>query len=335
MTLTLAEFVDRSNVTEVGYKTGLPFNQTHPKGWEPGVVWHGGGGVGISQPRRHDGSEVDHASLLREWGFDPTLYAVEGPLEYRQWDASTQLGTETFRYYKAKIVPRIAEDYASLPDLINQIRKHKKMSRVPPTGEGAFCVFLSDWQLGKGEGDGTEGTIGRLMRMIDGVEERIKELRRIGRALGSLYVFGLGDIVEGCTGFYCVAADTPVLNRDLEWVPAGRLRPGDQLYSVEEEGRSNNSRKYQFGEVTAHQVVPLPSVRVHVSNGDEFVCTPEHPVLARPVRRKGGPAPYRWVRAADLMSRPYEVPKMFSPWERGISRDHGWLAGLFVWRRHL
>lgn len=203
MTMSLAEFVGQSaNVQQVGFKTGLPHNMNHPKGWEPGVVWTGGGGVGISKPRPYDGREVDHAGLLKEWGFDPSLYAIEGALEYRQWDAATAMGQETFRYYKAKIVPRVAEEFASLPALIEQVRKHKKSTRVPPTGEGAFCVFLSDWQLGKGEGDGSEGTLGRLLRMIDGVEDRIRELRKIGRSLGELYVFGLGDIVEGCTGFY-------------------------------------------------------------------------------------------------------------------------------------
>ena len=204
-TPSLADFIleNATNVDLVEHQVLTP-NSKHPKGWEPGVVWSGDGGVGISQPREFDGSPVDHAELLKEWGFDPEKYEVEGPLEYRQWDAAIGLGdTKTMRYYKAKVVPRAWTEMASLDALIKQVKSHKKPKKQAPTGEDAFVVALADWQIGKTDIGGTsQDTIKKILTMIDEVEERVKELRKTGRTLGSLYVLGLGDMIERCSGFY-------------------------------------------------------------------------------------------------------------------------------------
>lgn len=205
MTQSLADFVasNTDNVDQVSHRIVVPKSK-HPKGWEPGVVWDGSQGVGVSKPQPYDGSEVDHPSLLVQWGFDPEKYEIEGPLEYRQWDTNVGGGViETMRYYKAKIVARSFAPMASMDDLIAQIKKHKKLKKTPPVGEGAFVVALADWQLGKTDIGGTsEDTTDKILRMIDEVDVRIKELRKAGRELGTLYVLGLGDMIERCSGFY-------------------------------------------------------------------------------------------------------------------------------------
>lgn len=201
----LADFLleNATNVDQVTHQLTVPKSK-HPKGWEPGVVWGGTEGVGVSKPVPYDGTEVDHASLLTEWGFDPERYEIEGSLEYRQWDAAIGEGiVQTMRYYKAKIAPRSSLPMASLDDLISLVKKHKKSKVKVPTGESAFVVVLADWQLGKTDLDGTSAdTTDKILAMIDQVEDRIKELRRVGRPVGVLYVFGLGDMVESCSGFY-------------------------------------------------------------------------------------------------------------------------------------
>lgn len=152
MSQSLADFIlsGTSNVEQVSHTLSIP-RPKHPKGWEPGVVWSGGGGVGVSKPREFDGSPVDHAELLQEWGFDPEAYEIEGPLEYRQWDAAIGAGeVRTMRYYKAKVVPRSFAPMASLDGLLKDIKSHKKLKKAAPTGEDAFVVALADWQLGKG-----------------------------------------------------------------------------------------------------------------------------------------------------------------------------------------
>ena len=56
--------------------------------------------------------------------------------------------------------------------------------------------------MGKRDGDGTQGIVKRIEQMIPDVTARIKDLKKNGVDLANLYVFGLGDIVEGCDGFY-------------------------------------------------------------------------------------------------------------------------------------
>jgi hypothetical protein len=196
----------------------------HPQGWEPGVVWDGKSGTAISKPIPAD-QPVDHAALLTEWGFDPTTHMIlEGSLEYRQWDANVGGGEiKTLRYYKAKIVRGAQLPEADLKDLFDQIRKAKTPVRVPEVGDDAFCVFLADWQIGKGENGGTPATVERLLSAADAVEGRIKELRRLGRPLGSLYVFGLGDLLEGCSGWYDMQEWQVDLNRRDQFQTVVRL----------------------------------------------------------------------------------------------------------------
>lgn len=200
--MDLAEFILTGNVNQVSHSPTPP-KPKHPKGWEPGVVWTGQGGVGVSQPRQFNGGPVDHADLLKEWGFDPDTHEIEGPLEYRQWDANVQGEVTVMRSYKAKIVARSFLPMASLDALLKQVKGHKKLKRATPTGEDAFVVALADWQLGKTDIGGTsQDTTRKILQMIDDVEVRIKELRKAGRQLGSLYVLGLGDMIERCSGFY-------------------------------------------------------------------------------------------------------------------------------------
>ncbi len=123
----------------------------------------------------------------------------------------------------------------------------------------------------------------------------------------------------------------------MRWVRAGDLRVGDGLYALNEQAPGGNGwRSFEKSSVTAHEIKRLPSVRVRFSNGDIMYCTPEHPFLAKPVREHGGSAPYRWVEARHLMDRRHQVAKVFETvWEDGLTRDHGWLAGLFDGEGHL
>ena len=301
----------------------------HPAGWEPGVAWDGTKGTLTTAPL--DSPPNDWAELLAVWGLDPKLHEVVEPVGFRAWDAVMGEGrTQRMYYYRANVRLRQHGTRADVEELCRLISRHRKPKAAAPSGGRAFVVCLNDWQVGKADGDGSDGITRRILAAIDAVEQRIKELRKTGRDLGALYVIGLGDMIENCSDHYCVAADTPVLTDDLRWVPAGSLRPGDGLYALDEDGPGGNSwRKYAFGKVLTHEIRRVPSVRATFANGDSVVCTPEHPFLARKMHAAGGATPYRWVAARDLMTAPYEVAKMMTTWEAGTTRDHGWLAGLY------
>jgi hypothetical protein len=189
-----------------------------PRGWEPGVVWKDNKGTLVSKPM--DDGEHEHSELLTEWGFDPSTHAIRS-LSFRTWEAQIGEGeTKWMRSYKADIERSIdAVEMVDVEELRSYIRSYKPPKNVQSVPKGrtpapdAFCVFLSDFQIGKGEGGGSRRTIERLTALIGLVQERIRELRMGGRPLGELYVFGLGDLVEGCSGQYAQQEFTIDMNR--------------------------------------------------------------------------------------------------------------------------
>jgi DNA polymerase I-like protein with 3'-5' exonuclease and polymerase domains len=127
----------------------------------------------------------------------------------------------------------------------------------------------------------------------------------------------------------CPAPDVRLLTRDLRWVAAGDLRPGDQLWTVDEHlndeqttGRGR-ARRYRPGEVVRSFLTIKERVRVNLETGESVICSDDHPWLAA---RKNGKFKQRWVRARDLTDE-WSVRRCFSPWSAEDTREAGWLAG--------
>jgi len=87
----------------------------------------------------------------------------------------------------------------------------------------AMVVALADWQVGKGEGGGTPATVARITDAYDRLAERLTELRKVGRGVDTVYLVGLGDIVEQCSGHYASQTFTTDLNRREQMRVARRL----------------------------------------------------------------------------------------------------------------
>lgn len=176
----------------------------HPKGWEPGIDTSKN--IIVSKPLPKAIKPEDHKwnIYLAELGFDPKEFEIIEPFEVRTWTANMGAGeTEQFYYYKAKIIsknPTNSKDF-DYKNLLKEIKAYKGQPQKI-TGNSSFIVCLSDWQMGKRDGDGTQGIVKRIEQMIPDVTARIKDLKKNGVDLANLYVFGLGDIVEGCDGFY-------------------------------------------------------------------------------------------------------------------------------------
>lgn len=193
-----------------------------PKGWEPTVAYRPEAGIGEAVSRGYE-QEQEHAKLITDFGFDPETHHLSD-LEYRQWDAAIGNGeTKTMHYYKCKIRAGKQVPSEDLNALIEDIRNWQPQFKDRPYGDDAFCVFLSDFQIGKGEGGGSAVTVERIKSVFDQVLERIGELRAVGRPLGTLYVFGLGDLVEGCSGYYNMQEYQTDLNRRQQSAVVRRL----------------------------------------------------------------------------------------------------------------
>lgn len=184
----------------------------HPKGWEPGLVWEGTKGTLTTAPL--DSKPGNWDELLRVWDLDPAKYEVVEPVQYRAWDTNMGGGeVQRMYYYRATVRSRQQAEAVDLTSLINEVRTHKPAKKAAPTGESAFVLCIADLQAGKPDGDGTEGMVQRYLAGIDGAVERVKELRKAGRSIGPIYVFGLGDLIEQCSGQYPQQAFGVELNR--------------------------------------------------------------------------------------------------------------------------
>lgn len=174
----------------------------HPHGWEPGIEFDGTVGRITSPPLSEPGP--DWSALLERWDMDPSKFEVLEPVQVRTWDSAIGNGeVRTMWYYRANVRLRGATN-VDVAELLAEVRKHRPAKHPPggsaecPPGQ-AFVVAPADWQLGK---EGTAITVARILADIDAIEARIKELRKIGRRIGSIYATLMGDTFESCDGNY-------------------------------------------------------------------------------------------------------------------------------------
>jgi len=202
-----------------------------PKGWEPGVRWSAATGEGTvtTDALAGEPTAAIWAELIADWGLDASaLEIVDGSIELIGWDSPIGGGggaVVRLKRYKAKLRRRTeGADHADIEELCRQASK-RKPRKVPviDVADRALVVAFSDWQLGKGENDGSAGTVDRIIASIDAVVARIAELKRVGRPVGAVYVVGMGDLVEQCGGHYPSQAFTTDLNRREQMRVARRL----------------------------------------------------------------------------------------------------------------
>ena len=187
--------------------------------WTPGVTWMGDEGT-ITTPPVEGESHPDWSGVLRMWGLDPEHFAVVEPVLFNVWGDT--LGILN-RQWKGKVVRKGKQETADIESLIAEIKKHKPRERKEIEGGASLVVCASDWQVGKRDGDGLKGLVGRWLQAIDDVEFRLKELKKLGRPIDSITVLCLGDLVEGCDGHYDIQTFTVEVDRRDQVKIARRL----------------------------------------------------------------------------------------------------------------
>ena len=187
--------------------------------WTPGVTWMGDEGT-ITTPPVEGETHPDWSGVLRMWGLDPEHFAVVEPVLFNVWGDT--LGILN-RQWKGKVVRKGRQETADIDALIQEIKKHKPRERTEIEGGASLVVCASDWQVGKRDGDGLKGLVGRWLQAIDDVEFRLKELKKLGRPIDSITVLCLGDLVEGCDGHYDIQTFTVEVDRRDQVKIARRL----------------------------------------------------------------------------------------------------------------
>lgn len=180
-----------------------PLRRDRDAQWRPGVEWRGDEGTVTTAAEAGD-AHPDWSHVLAVWDLDPERFAVVEPVLFNAWDAPGPEGSILrMRQWKARVIRRKSDPTPELDveALLADVLKAKP-ARPASLGAGVFHVVLGDWQVGKGDGDGVRGTVARVQRAIVDVEARVRELRKLGRPLGTLMVEWTGDSVEGCVGHY-------------------------------------------------------------------------------------------------------------------------------------
>ena len=176
-----------------------------PTGFEAGVSWSDKSKSGTITSRalkvNQDPNWDEH---LTQWGYDPNKFKVKkDTLQFRCWDANFGVDDtgepiiETLYYYRCDIELKNPEtndtDYVQL---VKEIKKHKKAPKQQKLDKDySMVVCLADWQIGVRK---TEKIMERVLQSVDDVEDRIKELKKMGVKPDQLTIYNLGDLVENC-----------------------------------------------------------------------------------------------------------------------------------------
>lgn len=146
--------------------------------------------------------DASHRDLLIGAGFNPDEWQISGPINARKWMA---YDGRWLHYFRFDVIAGESVEHVQthVDELVKAIRKRTPTTPRFTGASDAWVYVAADWQVGKAEGDsGTEQTIARVLESLDMAKQQVKDLRRLGRRMPHGALVGLGDLVEGCAGFY-------------------------------------------------------------------------------------------------------------------------------------
>lgn len=189
---------DLENLLKIGDTPDEPrrARESAPAGWEAGVKWDGNSGEVTTGAMA--GPPADWAKILEVWNLDPNEVEVIEPIQLRAWDAPEAGGGVRRMFYYRAAVRRKSQSRVDVDDLIAEVKKWKPRKKIEATGDGlAYLVNYADLQVGKPDGDGTEGTVRRVLEKTEQAIQRLADLRRLGHKIDVIYINSLGDCIEG------------------------------------------------------------------------------------------------------------------------------------------
>ena len=167
-----------------------------PEEWRARLDIGNDGGYFISTPRIA-GELPDAVELFKEFDLDPMVWTVISVRKSR-WQ---RYDGEWLEAAKVSIKPALqirAEMGLDLESLVSEISKWRPRTGIKAsTGNLSAIYAIGDTQYGKDAGDGTEGTIRRVLGAVEESVARHKELVKIGRSIGTICLPQLGDCIEG------------------------------------------------------------------------------------------------------------------------------------------
>ena len=163
-----------------------------PKGWQAGKEMVGDQGVVTTRGTTADISSLRDASLLANAGFDKAEWSIVGPIRHSTWEAQTPEGIRELTSFRFN-VQRISGS-TDIEELLKNVRRRRSKPK-PGAGAGTFNFANGDYQFGKADGDGTAGTIDRVIGSIDSAAALFRQSRKRETAFAHLSF--MGDCMEG------------------------------------------------------------------------------------------------------------------------------------------
>jgi predicted phosphodiesterase len=184
----MSKLNDLERLTKQGSDTR---DRKTPEAWRPRLEVDEKGGFFVSTPQANPVGDV--VDLLSEFDLDPEQWTVTG-VRRSKWQRYDE---EWLHSYRVNVVPRgPMMGFADLGQLETDILKWRPGKASKPTkGDRAFVVAVGDTQWGKDAGDGTAGTVDRVMSAMESAAHRHKELK--DREIGTIVLPQMGDCIEG------------------------------------------------------------------------------------------------------------------------------------------
>jgi predicted phosphodiesterase len=129
--------------------------------------------------------------LLESFGYDPKEVRIAGTLKTSRWQQRED--GEWLHSYKFSLAPAST---SNIDDLLASINRRKTTKPEPTDNSMPFHWLAGDLQLGKIDGDGTQGILDRVCQSIERGVQEYKRIRRF-RPIGVVHQAWLGDCMEG------------------------------------------------------------------------------------------------------------------------------------------
>lgn len=165
----------------------------HPKGWEPRLEYDPRTGGQFTTVGHRPSEHPDDEALLAEFELDPQRWRITS-LRRSRWQRYDGEWLESYRCSFAPADRTLSdEDVAAI---VRDIKKHKD-HRPVGDGEVSFLALYADMQIGKPDGDGTEGTVQRIVTKTDAAVDLLRSYRKQKVPVGTVYLPQMGDCIEG------------------------------------------------------------------------------------------------------------------------------------------
>lgn len=179
-----------------------------PRGWDPGVVYAPDGqAMTVTTPATAavQGGEDDWRRMVADLGLDVPpgwrVRLVEAKYDPAAWHRDAEgedaVTRPVFRYRFA-VEPDLAAALQLDEGLVAEALRRRARKPTETATDRALLVAFADPQLGKvDQAGGSRETLHRIGERLDRLEDHLRDLKRAGRPVSSIYWLDAGDGVEG------------------------------------------------------------------------------------------------------------------------------------------